>query len=140
MAFDAAARRGGGGGGGSSRVGRGAGSGGGFDAVSAPSYQNGDSAYAALRESVEADLRRLSQLVAAARKQTEALGGKTDSVDLRKRMCVWLAQPAVWGEGAPDTRGGRCPHTHPPPPPPPPHPETPPLQKARTSSKRWAPC
>jgi hypothetical protein len=72
--------------GGGSRIPRGGGrGGGGFDA--APSYQlGGDAGYAQLKEGIERDLRKLTTVVAATRKQAEQLGSRQDSADLRKRM------------------------------------------------------
>jgi hypothetical protein len=81
-AFDEARGSGRGGG---ARIQRGGGRGGGFDA--APSYQQGgDAGYAQLKEAIERDLRKLTTLVAATRKQAEQLGSRQDSADLRKRM------------------------------------------------------
>ena len=71
----------------------GAGSASGFDSIpggsgaaASASYQNGDAAFTATRDGVERDLRKLTTLVATARKQVDQIGAKMDSPDLRARV------------------------------------------------------
>lgn len=44
--------------------------------------------YTSACETIERELRKLTQLVAATRKQVEAVGTPKDSADLRKKLCV----------------------------------------------------